>query len=117
MRSLSVGRNLTANTKTTLFTVPTRQVVKWNLAHISNHTGSNKYVSLWWYDKSENTEVVIIDQYSLDARKILQFGGNGLYVTLEEGDEVRITSETGSAMSVTVTFELEATSAVQYSQY
>jgi len=37
-----------------------------------------------------------------------------LYVTLEEGDEIRITSETGSAMSVTVTFELEATSAVQY---
>lgn len=116
MRPLSVGRNLTANTKTTLFTVPTRQIAKWNLTHISNHTGSNKYVSLWWYDKSENTEVVIIDQYSLDARKILQFGGNGLYVVLEEGDEVRITSETGSSMSVTVTFELQATSAVQYSQ-
>lgn len=114
MRPLSVGKNLTANTKTTLFTVPTRQIAKWGLAHISNHTGSNKFVSLWWYDKSENTEVVIIDQYSLDARKILQFGGQGLYVALEEGDEVRITSETGSSMSVTVTFELEATSAVQY---
>jgi hypothetical protein len=117
MRPLSVGRNLVANTKTTLFTVPTRQIAKWSLAHISNHTGSNKYVSLWWYDKSENTEVVIIDQYSLDARKILQFGGSGLFVTLEEGDEIRITSETGSAMSVTITVELEATSAVQYSQY
>jgi hypothetical protein len=116
MRPVSVGKNLVANTKTTVFVVPTRQIAKWSLAHISNHTGSNKYVSLWWYDKSENTEVVIIDQYSLDAKKILQFGGSGLYVALDEGDEIRITSETASAMSVTITLELESTSAVQYNQ-
>jgi len=113
MRSHSVGVNLVANTKTNLFTVPTRQIAKWSLAHISNHTGSNKYVSLWWYDKSENTEVVIIDQYSLDARKILQFGGSGLYVCLDEGDEIRVTSETGSSMSVTITVELDQRSTVQ----
>ena len=113
MRSHSVGRNLVANTKTTLFTVPTRNIALWKLAHISNHTGNNKYVSLWWYDKSEDTEVVLIDQYDLDARKIFEFGGQGVYVTLDEGDEVRITSESGSDMSVTVTFELDARSTVQ----
>jgi hypothetical protein len=44
----------------------------------------------------------------------LQFGGGNIYVALEEGDEIRITSETGSTMSIIVTVELEATSAVQY---
>jgi hypothetical protein len=117
MRPLSVGKNLTANTKTTVFTTPTRQVGRWLLAHISNHTGNNKAVSMWWYDKSENTEVVVIDQYSLDAKKTLQFGGGNIYVALEEGDEIRITSETGSTMSIIVTVELEGNSAVQYSQY
>ncbi len=50
MRPHSVGKNLTANVKTTVFTVPTRNIAKWTLAHISNHTGSNKSVSLWWYE-------------------------------------------------------------------
>ena len=114
MRPLSIGKNLVANTKTTVFTVPTRQIAKWTLAHIGNHTGNNKTVSLWWYDKSENTEIVVLDAYVIELKKFIEFGGSNLYVTLEEGDEIRITSETGSAMSIIVTVELEATSAVQY---
>jgi hypothetical protein len=108
----SVGKNLTANVKTTVFTVPTRNIAKWTLAHISNHTGGDKSVSLWWYDSSENTEVVIIDGYNLDARKYVQFNG-GAYIVLDEGDEIRVQSETGSAMSITVSMELEQRSTVQ----
>jgi hypothetical protein len=108
----SVGKNLTANVKTTVFTVPTRNIAKWTLAHISNHTGGDKSVSLWWYDSSENTEVVIIDGYNLDARKYVQFNG-GAYIILDEGDQIRVQSETGSAMSITVTLELEQRSTVQ----
>ena len=112
MRLLSVGKNLTANVKTTVFTVPIRTIAKWTLAHISNHTGGDKSVSLWWYDSSENTEVVIIDGYNLDARKYVQFNG-GAYIVLDEGDEIRVQSETGSAMSITVSMELEQRSTVQ----
>jgi len=111
-RPHSVGKNLTANVKTTVFTVPTRNMAKWTLAHISNHTGSNKSVSLWWYDSSENTEIVIIDGYNLDARKYVQFNG-GAYVVLDEGDEIRVQSETGSSMSIIVSMELEQRSTVQ----
>jgi len=111
-RPHSVGKNLTANTLTTMFTVPTRNIAKWTLAHISNHTGGDKSVSLWWYDSSENTEVVIIDGYNLDARKYVQFNG-GAYIVLDEGDEIRVQSETGSAMSITVSMELEQRSTVQ----
>ena len=111
-RPHSVGKNLTANTKTTVFTVPTRNIAKWVLAHIGNHTGSNKAVTLWWYDSSENIEVVVIDGYNLDARKFIEFG-NGNYIVLDEGDEIRVTSETGSAMSILITVELDQRSTVQ----
>jgi len=106
MKPVSTGTILTANTLTTVFTVPTGYYAKWNLCYISNHTGSNKSVSVWWYDSSSTNEITIIDGYNLDAKKFLQFGGGGAYVVLEEGDQVRITTETGSAMSATNTFEL-----------
>ena len=115
MRPLSVGKNLVANTKTTVFTVPTRQIAKWNLLYASNHSTSSKWVTCWWYDKSENTEIEIVFQYGLTAKAFLKLDNS--YTVLEEGDEIRVQSETGSACTVICTFELEATSAVQYSQY
>ena len=111
-RPHSVGKNLTANTKTTVITVPTRNIAKWVFAHVGNHTGSNKAVSLWWYDSSENIEVVVIDGYNLDARKFIEFG-SGNYIVLDEGDEIRVISETGSSMSILVTVELDQRSTVQ----
>jgi hypothetical protein len=116
MRPLSIGRNLVANTKTTLFTVPTRQIAKWTLLWAVNNTASGKNFTAWWYDKSEDVEVRVILNYPLDAKEFLKFDG-GAYVTLEEGDEVRVQAETGADCSVLCTFELEATSAVQYNQY
>lgn len=113
MRPVSVGRNLVAGTKTLVFTVPTRQIAKWNLLWAINNTASAKNFSAWWYDKSENTEVAIVKDYQLAAKTFLKFDG-GAYVTLEEGDEVRLQAETGADCSTICTFELEATSAVQY---
>jgi hypothetical protein len=115
MRPLSIGKELVANTKTTLFTVPTRQIAKWNLLFASNHSTSSKWITCWWYDKSENTEIEIVFQYGLTAKAFLKLDNS--YTVLEEGDEIRVQSETGSACTVICTFELEATSAVQYSQY
>jgi hypothetical protein len=116
MRPLSVGKNLVANTKTTLFTVPTRQIAKWTLLWAVNNTASAKNFTAWWYDKSENIEVRVILNYPLAAKTFLKFDG-GAYVALEEGDEIRVQAETGADCSVLCTFELEATSAVQYNQY
>jgi hypothetical protein len=116
MRPVSVGKNLTAATKTTLFTVPTRQVAKWTLMWAVNNTASAKNFSAWWYDKSTDTEVSVIVAYPLAAKTFLKFDG-GAYVALEEGDEIRVEVEAGATASVLCTFELEATSAVQYNQY
>ena len=105
MRAISTGHNLTAGSKTTIYTVPTGYYAKWNLCYISNHTGNNKTVSVWWYDSSAGNEITVIDAYLLAATQYLRFDG-GAYVVLEEGDQVRITTEAASAMSATNTFEL-----------
>lgn len=105
MREVSVGNNLTAGSKTTVYTVPTGYYVKWNLCYISNHTGNNKTVSVWWYDSSANTEITVVDAYQLATTQFLKFDG-GAFVVLEEGDEVRIQPEASSAMSSINTFEL-----------
>ena len=105
MKPVSTGHNLTAGSKTTVYTVPTGYYAKWNLCYISNHTGNNKTVSVWWYDSSADNEIVVVDAYLLAATQYLRFDG-GAYVVLEEGDQVRITPEAASAMSATNTFEL-----------
>jgi hypothetical protein len=112
MRSYSVGRNLTANTKTTLFVVPTKQVANLNLLYATNLTSSAKHFSAWWYDKSNNTEVAIVTEYPLSAKTFLKF--DNAYITLEEGDEVRVQSETGSTASVIITLEVDNAPAVSY---
>lgn len=113
MRPVSVGKNLVANTKTTMFVVPSRQIAKWNLLWAVNNTASPKHFTAWWYDKSTNTEISVIFEYPLAAKTYLRFDG-GAYITLEEGDEIRVQSETGSTATCVCTFEIEASSAMQY---
>lgn len=105
MREFSVGHNLTPTVKTTCYTVPTGYYAKWNLSYIVNHTGSNKTINIAWYDKSNNIEVRVLDNYDLAHTEFVKFDG-GAYVVLEEGDEIRATAESGSDMSIINTVEL-----------
>jgi hypothetical protein len=114
-RKISVGGALTPNTKTTVYTVPTKNSAYWQLLFLSNHLGSNKSISAWWYNKHNNTEVVIFDAVNVDAKKTLQFGGGtNENVVLEEGDEIRLLSETGSSFTYIITLEVSPKSAVQF---
>lgn len=110
-RSHSVGKNLTAGTKTTLFTVPTRNMAKWNLLYAHNATASAKNFSAYWYDASENVEVAVFENYPLASKAYLKF--DNAYVVLDEGDEIRILAEAGATASCIITVELEARSTVQ----
>jgi hypothetical protein len=112
-RPHSVGANLTPNTVTTLFTVPTRNIAKWNLLYAFNGTSTAKNFRAWWYDKSENVEIPIVYDYALNAREFLKFDG-GSYVVLDEGDEIRVWIETGATLpTAIITVELEQRSTVQ----
>lgn len=105
MRPISTAHQLTPEVKTTLYTIPTSYHALWNLSYIVNNTGNNKGITVIWYDASEDTEYNIIYNYILSPSQFIKFDG-GSYVVLEEGDEVRATSEAASNMTVVNTFEL-----------
>lgn len=114
MRAVSVGKNLTANTKTTMYTIPTKHIGIWSLLYAFNGTASAKHFSAWWYDKSENVEIPVTYQYDLTAKSYLRLDGEA-HVVLEEGDEIRVQIETGATNSTCiVTILLEPKLAVQF---
>ena len=112
-RPHSVGVNLTPNTTTTMFVVPTRNLARWNLLYAFNGTASAKDFRAWWYDKSEDELIPIVYDYPLDASTYLKFDG-GSYVVLDEGDEIRVWIETDATNAgCIITVELEQRSTVQ----
>lgn len=104
MRELTVGNNLTAATPTVIYTVPVGYYAKWNLLYVLNGSGSTKYITVTWHDKSQNIDISILYQYGVNTKEFLKIDG-GAYMVLEEGDYVTITSESGSTFSTIATFE------------
>lgn len=111
MRPHSVGKNLVANTKTVMFTVPTRNIAQWNLLFAHNSTSSAKNFSAWWYDSSTGIEIAVFENYPLASKAFLKF--DNAYVVLDEGDEIRVQSEAGSTVTAIITVELDTRSTVQ----
>ena len=112
MRPHSVGKNLTANTLTTLFTVPTRNMA---IAHdilMTNRGAGNKHISIYWYDDSTNTSIEVVHERTISAKTSAVIDSTFSFV-MDEGDELRAISETGSTMTVVASFDLDARSTVQ----
>lgn len=104
-RPVSVGLNLTADTLTTVYTVPLGYFAKWNLMYIFNGTGSTKHVTAYWTDSSASTNIYVLNENTVSSKEYLRIDG-GAYVVMEEGDTVKMQSEAGSSFSTICTFEL-----------
>ena len=104
-RKVTIGVNLTDTTKVTLYTVPIRNNAYWDLFYAINNGANNKYISLFWYDKSEDTEIEILNEYTLNAKNFLKFDG-GAVVVLDQEDEIRVQQETDANISVLATVEV-----------
>jgi len=104
MRAISVGISPTATVDTTVYTCPTGYYAKFTVMYIHNTGGSTKHITVQWYDASSNTTLDILTQYNFTSKNYLQFDGNA-YIVLEEGDKLKITTETGSTFSFIATFE------------
>lgn len=105
MRPISVGSTPTAAVLTTVYTVPTGYYALFNLMYLHNTTGSTKTITAQWYDSSATTSYDILTSYSMGSKDYLKFDG-GAYIVMEEGDQFRVTTESGSTFSVLATFEL-----------
>jgi len=103
MRPVSVGLTLASGVMTTVYTVPTGYYAKFNLLYVHNTTGNNKYITVQWYDASANASIDILTQVTYTAKPYSQF--DNAYVVFEEGDQLRITTESTSAFAIIATFE------------
>jgi hypothetical protein len=106
MRALSVGVSPTAAVDTTVYTCPTGYYAKFTVMYIHNTGGSTKHITVQWFDASANTTLDILTQYNFTSKNYLQFDGNA-YIVLEEGDKIKITTESASSFSFIATFEEE----------
>jgi hypothetical protein len=106
MRPVSVGVNPTANTLTTVYTVPTGYYAKFTVMYIHNTGGSTKHITVQWYDASSASTLDILTEYDFTAKTYLQFDGNA-YIVLEEGDRIQITTQSASSFSFIATFEVQ----------
>ena len=106
MRALSVGISPTAAVDTTVYTCPTGYYAKFTVMYIHNTGGSTKHITVQWFDSSANTTLDILTQYDFSTKTYLQFDGNA-YIVLEEGDKIKITTQSGSTFSFIATFEEE----------
>ena len=107
MRPISVGKVLTANTATTLYTVPIGYYATCTLLHATNSTASNKHISFYWYDASATTSIPLTFEYTISSKSNFDPITDVQSFVMEEGDYITATSETGSTMSVVGTFEVQ----------
>jgi hypothetical protein len=106
MRAISVGVSPTAAVDTTVYTCPTGYYAKFTVMYIHNTGGSTKHITVQWFDASANTTLDILTQYDFTSKNYLQFDGNA-YIVLEEGDKIKITTQSASSFSFIATFEEE----------
>jgi hypothetical protein len=104
MRALSVGVSPTAAVDTTVYTCPTGYYAKFTVMYIHNTGGSTKHITVQWFDASANSTLDILTQYDFTSKNYLQFDGNA-YIVLEEGDKLKITTQSASTFSFIATFE------------
>jgi len=106
MRALSVGVSPTAAVDTTVYTCPRGYYAKFTVMYIHNTGGSTKHITVQWFDASTNTTLDILTQYDFTSKNYLQFDGNA-YIVFEEGDKLKITTQSASSFSFIATFEEE----------
>ena len=104
MRAISVGVSPTAAVDTTVYTCPTGYYAKFTVMYIHNTGGSTKHITVQWFDASANTTLDILTNYDFTSKTYLQFDGNA-YIVLEEGDKIKITTQSASTFSFIATFE------------
>jgi hypothetical protein len=104
MRAISVGVSPTAAVDTTVYTCPTGYYAKFTVMYIHNTGGSTKHITVQWFDASANSTLDILTQYDFSSKTYLQFDGNA-YIVFEEGDKLKITTQSASSFSFIATFE------------
>jgi hypothetical protein len=104
MRELTVGKNLTAGSSNTIYTVPKGCKAIATLLFIANGGGSTAAVTAGWHDVSQADTITIAGSKSVGAGDYLQFSDGRM--VMDEYDYVTVTPASGSTFSVILTVEI-----------
>jgi hypothetical protein len=83
--------------------VPTGYYSLFNLLYIHNTGANNKFLTVQWYDASAATSIDILTQVPYTSKAYTQF--SNAFVVMEEGDQLRVTTEAASTFAIIATFE------------
>jgi hypothetical protein len=100
----SIGKNLTAGVSNTLFTVPTGYEARVTMLFVANTgvSGSAAYSSSWHAD----SVITFQANNSLGHGNYDQFGGEGAFLVMNEGDYLTVTPDADSTFTAIVSFFL-----------
>ena len=100
----SIGKNLTAGVSNTLFTVPTGYEARVTMLFVANTatSGSAGYSSSW----HDGSVITFQANKTLGHGEYDQFGGEGAFLVMEEGDYLTVTPASGSSFTAIVSFML-----------
>jgi hypothetical protein len=107
MNKFSVGVHPTANTETTIITVPKNQKIIITNILVTSHSGSgnNKTADLWWehgHDASHDIYLFNDKNFAHADTYIL----SDINLVIREDDKIKCLTEAGSTFSYIITFEL-----------
>ena len=106
----SVGKVIQPATLTELFKVPAGYKAEVSTLFASNHTGNNKFITLYWQHAHDiNHKIYIVTAYVINANNYLQFSGS---MVMQSGDSIQVLTEAASEMSVIASFDLRKEQAV-----
>lgn len=97
---------LTDDTETTLFTVPSGFHVVIYYIFIANHAGSTKTASLHFHNGGGSRVDIYEDENLSSGDKLTLGNGGGPLFVLHEGEAVKVQTETSADMEFAVTFDL-----------
>ncbi len=106
----SVGKVIQPATLTELFKVPAGYKAEVSTLFASNHTGNNKFITLYWQHAHDiNHKIYIVTAYVINANNYLKFSDS---MVMQSGDSLQVLTEAGSEMSVIASFDLRKEQAV-----
>ena len=112
-RKVTAAITRTVTDKITLYTVPPRNRAEWELLYVISLTG-NDTPSVYWYDKSENTEYQVLGAKNLGAGEFVLL--SDAVVVMEEDDEIRVKNSSTNTVTYIATVGLIQNTSVSFHQ-
>ena len=97
----SVLKEISDSSLTTIYTVPTGKATELCMVWVTNPDSGNKDFHLEVYSKKADASIVVLDDYPMNDKDILQLGGTeNTFVVMYEGDSIKAQGSSNSNFKV-----------------